>query len=623
MPDIHDSGTDTARPGTSRRGVLLGAALGATSVVVGPTLAQAAPEGADAISGHAAAHSAMPARGRPAGSPQVGPADLQFSPGRTLRRGRAGQVGLLSEQVDRMVPDAAKYLQTTPENPAHPMYAGATVVAAKDGVIVQLAAVGRAVRYALDGTTVVELPAGEQIPAREDTIWDLASMSKLFTTTSVAQLIERGLVDLAAPVVSYLPDFAANGKSDITVLNLLTHTSGLIPDPIPSLWGGTYQTHEEKVAAILATTPSAPPNTKYVYSDLNFLTLGLIVEKISGQTLDAYVHEHITAPLGMTDTMYNPPESLKPRIAAYEYEPWAKRGLVWGQVHDENAWALGGVAGHAGVFSTAHDLAIFAQTYLNGGRYGRARILAEDTVRLMLHDYNSATFPDDPHGLGWELALNWYMGALASPVTFGHTGYTGTSIVVDPLSHSFVILLSNRVHPSRDWGSNNIARRAMADDFGLAVPVRPAVGRSAWFSRRDNAANTLTAPFTAATGTADLSFEFWYDTENNYDTVTLASSVDGSTFTPLSCHLHGGEFRWDSDGTVTGYGGRRWLSVTADLPAGTTAVRWTYRTDTNSQGRGVYVDAVRVRAGGRTLFDSERPSDSARLVADGWAPASS
>ena len=201
MRDIHDSGPETVRSGTSRRGVLLGAALGATSVVVGPTLAQAAPEGADTISGPAGPYRAVPAHHRPAGAPQVGPADLHFTPGRTLRRGRAGQVGLLSGQVDRMVSDAVKYLQTTPENPAHPMYAGATVVAAKDGVVVQLAAVGKAVRYTLEGTSVVELPAGEQIPAREDTIWDLASMSKLFTTTSVAQLIERGLVDLHAPVV--------------------------------------------------------------------------------------------------------------------------------------------------------------------------------------------------------------------------------------------------------------------------------------------------------------------------------------------------------------------------------------------------------------------------------------
>ncbi|MGA8115395.1 MAG: serine hydrolase, partial [Actinocatenispora sp.] len=589
--------------------------------VVASAGAQAAPLHADTESGNGVPEEARQMTARDGGAPTVTPDELRFTPGTTLRPGHPRQVGLLTEKVEAMGPDLAKYLVTTPENPDYPMYAGATVVAAKDGVIVQLASVGRAVRYTLDGETVVELPEAEQIDARPDTIWDLASMSKLFTATSVAQLIERGLVDLAAPVVTYLPDFAANGKSDITVRNLLTHTSGLIPDPIPSLWGGTYSTREEKVAAILATKPSDPPDTKYVYSDLNFLTLGLIVEKISGQRLDEYVRQHITAPLGMHDTMYNPPAELKPRIAAYEYEPWAKRGLVWGEVHDENSWAMDGVAGHAGVFSTAHDLAIFAQTYLNGGRYGRVRILAEDTVRLMLHDYNGATFPSDTHGLGWELGLNWYMGAMSSPVTFGHTGYTGTSIVVDPLSHSFVVLLTNRVHPSRDWGSNNVSRRAMTDDLGLAVPVRPAAGRSAWFSRTDNAANTLTVPLSWPTERARLSFQFWYDTENIFDTVTLASSPDGTTFTALPCSLHGGKYRWDSAGTFTGFGGRRWLTVEADLPEGTTAVRWTYEADTNSQGRGVYVDAVRVRAGHGTIFDSERRSDDARIVAEGWAPA--
>ncbi|GAA3516947.1 serine hydrolase domain-containing protein [Actinocatenispora rupis] len=585
----------------SRRSLLLGATAGAAVAAVGPGLtgaAQAAPRG---------------------GAPTVGPGDLRFTPGRTLRPGSAAQVGLRTEVVSAMVPDTARYLATTAENPQHPMYAGATVIAAKDGVVVEYAAVGDAVRYALSGDSVVELPAAQRIPARTDTMWDLASMSKLFTATSVAQFIERGRVELTAPVVRYLPDFAANGKSDITVRHLLTHTSGLIPDPVPSLWAG-YTTYAERVAAILATTPSAPPDTAYVYSDLNFLTLGLLVEAVSGQRLDAYVREHVTAPLGLTDTMYTPPASLKPRIAAQEYEPWAGRGLVWGEVHDENAWALGGVAGHAGVFSTARDIAVFAQTYLNGGRYGKARILAEDTVRLMLHDHTSALFPDDPHGLGWELGLNWYMGALASPVTFGHTGYTGTSIVVDPLAGSFVVLLTNRVHPSRDWGSNNIARRAVADDLGLAVPVRP-ISRSAWYTRTDHATSTLTAPLAAPTRTATLDFALWYDTEPRADTVALSVSADGDLFTSLPFRLSGGGYDWTTDGTVTGYGGRRWLAGRAALPAGTRAVRWTYRTDVNSQGRGVYVDTVRVRDDRGVVFDSTRDGDEARISAIGWTRA--
>lgn len=579
----------------SRRSFLLAGAGGvAVAALGGTTGASAAP-------------------GR-TGPPTATEADVRFTPGLRLRTGRPGQVGLTGDTVQQLPDHLARYLTTTPENPDHPMYAGACVIAAKDGVIVQHAAVGDAVRYTLDGTTVVELPADQRIAASTDTIWDLASMSKLFTATAVAQLIERGAVDLHAPVVTYLPAFASHGKSDITVLNLLTHTSGLIPDPKPSLWQG-YDTIPERRAAILDTTPSDPPNTTYVYSDLNFLTLGLIVETVSGQPLDDYVREHITAPLGMHDTMYNPPAALRHRIAAQEYEPWADRGLVWGQVHDENAWALGGVAGHAGVFSTSHDLAIFAQTYLNGGRYGSARILSADTVRLMLHDYNGATFPSDTHGLGWELGLNWYMGALGSPVTFGHTGYTGTSIVVDPLSHSYVILLTNRVHPSRDWGSNNISRRVAADDVGLALPVRAA--GTAWYTRTDDATSTLTVP--VPDGATTLRYAFWYDTEPLADTVALAASPDGSTYTGLPCDLAGGRWAWTAaDGTVTGYGGRRWLTGTARVPAGSTTVRWSYATDSNSQGRGVYLDAITLRGPSGVLFDSRRSADAARISADGW-----
>jgi CubicO group peptidase (beta-lactamase class C family) len=579
--------------------VLVAAGLGAAASMIGATGTQA--------------------RTTSAGPPTVTAADLRFTPGTTLRPGRPEQVGLLAEPVARMVPDAARYLTTTP----HPLYAGGTVLAAKDGRTVQLAAVGQALKYGLDGTTVVELPADQQIPARTDTVWDLASMSKLFCLTSVVQLIERGRVDLTSPVARYLPDFAANGKSGITVRQLLTHTSGLIPDPVPSLWQG-YPTYDQRVAAILATTPQAPPDTRYVYSDLNFMTLGLLVQEVTGQRLDAYVAEHVTGPLGMRDTMYNPPAALRPRTAATEYQPWTNRGIVWGQVHDENAWALEGVSGHAGVFSTAADLAVFAQLWLNGGRYGQARLLSEDTVRRSLTDYNTPLgFPSDPHGLGWELNLHWYMGAISSPVTFGHTGYTGTDLVADPVGHQFVVFLTNRVHPSRDWGSNNVARRAMVDDLGLASPVRPAVGPTDWFAGRvDHHASTLVVPLRRpAPGGGRLDFRLWYDTEAGYDLVTLESSVDGSTWAALAFALSTGGHHWTTDGTVSGWSGRRWLSGAADLPAGTTALRWRYTTDPEDQGRGVYLDGLRAYGHTGLLFDGETSADAARIVADGWTVA--
>ena len=175
----------------------------------------------------------------------------------------------------------------------------------------------------------------------------------------------------------------------------------------------------------------------------------------------------MTGPLRMRDTGYNPgPAQAAPdrrdRVPAVR----RRRGMVWGEVHDENAWALDGVAGHAGLFSTAADLAILCQMLLNGGEYRGARILSEAPVR---HDAGQLqrgmrAYPESDRGLGFELNKHWYMGALASPVTFGHTGFTGTSIVIDPLAHTFLIVLSNRVHPDRGWGTNTVARRALARD---------------------------------------------------------------------------------------------------------------------------------------------------------------
>ncbi|SDS59004.1 serine hydrolase domain-containing protein [Microlunatus soli] len=606
-------------PRRSRR-VVLSAALGGTAAALtGSSIAAASPRDiTDTSTGQSGTpHRAVGRRSAGSGTPTITADDLRFTPHTRLRRGRARQVGLEPGRIDKITDDIGRFLSPTPETPAHPEYAGAAVIAVKDGVIVANEAAGKAVRYGLADTTVIELPADQQIDARTDTIWDLASMSKLFTATAVVQLIEQGLVGLQDPVVDHLPAFASHGKSDILIRHLLTHTSGLIPDPIPSLWKG-YDNHDDRVAAILDTTPHAGPGVEYVYSDINFMTLGLIVEKVSGQSLDRYVHDHITAPLGMRDTMYNPPASLKHRIAAQEYEPWADRGLVWGSVHDENAWALDGVAGHAGVFSTVGDMAIFAQTYLNGGSYRGTRILRPDTVRLMLHDYNGEQFPTDTHGLGWELGLVWYHAALWSPVSFGHTGFTGTSIVVDPIDRQFVILMTNRVHPDREWGSNNPSRRAVADDLGLATTIRPNSGRQAWFSGRTDKTTTTLDVGLPATADGRLDFDLWYDTEPLYDYGRLQSSTDGSTFAALPFRLRGRDIVAESDGSVNGYGGRRWLHCSADLPDGTTRLRWSYQTDSTSQGRGIYLDDIVVRSGPKTVFDSGRRRDAAAITTNGW-----
>ncbi|MFE9656349.1 serine hydrolase [Micromonospora sp. NPDC006431] len=576
---------------------------------------------------------ALPAAGAPAaavpppaasGPPAVTPADIQFRAD-TLRRGSAREVGLLPDQVDRLPADLAAYLQPTADHPGYPAYTGAVVLAAKDGVIVQHAAVGAAVKYAAVGPPPelvgVELPADQQIPMRPDTIFDMASVSKLFTTIVTMQQVERGRVDLDAPVASYIPEFAAGGKAAVTVRMLLTHTSGL--PAFTALWS-KYPTPAERFAAALATPLTAPPGTRYVYSDLGLIALGVLLERVTGRPLAELVRDGVTAPLGMTDTGYNPGPERRSRIAATEYQPYAGRGMVWGEVHDENAWSLGGVAGHAGIFSTAADLAVLCQALLNGGEYRGQRILRDDTVRAMLVNYNASlesAYPESDRGLGFELNKHWYMMGLSSPVAFGHTGFTGTSIVIDPLSHSFVILLSNRVHPDRGWGSNNVARRVVARDLAEAMPVRPR-SREAWRADpRDLATSTLTAPLRRAARSGTASFLLWYDTEPRYDNARFEVSTDGGhTWAPGRMLLHDGDRRWTSDGTVTGYGGRVWWQVTVELPDQATHLRWISTTDGSGQGRGVYVDHIAATDRDGVLFQGEGGDDS-RLIADGWSPA--
>ncbi|MEU2680521.1 serine hydrolase [Streptomyces sp. NPDC007107] len=553
--------------------------------------------------------------------------------GPTLRRGSAVRAGLLPDQLDLLVSDAEKYLA---DSPAHPWYAGAVLLAGRGGTVALHRPIGHAVRYAAydEATdTGVEFPPDQQIAMAGDTVFDLASVSKLFTSILAVQQIDRGALELEAPVASYLPDFAGGGKQDITVRQLLTHTSGF------RAWIPLYSepTREGKLRMLWDEVPASPPGTAYLYSDLNLISLQLILEKITGRTEDALLRDEITAPLGMHRTRYNPPASWKPKIAATEDArlPWSglERGLVWGEVHDENAYSLGGVAGHAGVFSCAWDLAVLARTLLNGGSYGSARILSEQSVELLFTDFNTA-FPGDEHGLGFELYQHWYMGAMATPRTAGHTGFTGTSLVLDPTTDSFLIVLGNSVHPVRSWRSGSAPRVATANRMARAVPVRPSRGRTAWFSGMASASTaTLTLPaLRPVSSRPSLSCALWWDTEPASDVLRLeASSDSGTTWRPVpftTVPTQGDRPRESTphpDGSVSGWSGRVWHRLEADLKAwrGTEVrLRWRYVTDQLYVGRGVYVDGVRVEDAGRTLFDDGRPRDAGRVEATGWAASS-
>ena len=502
-----------------------------------------------------------------------------------------------------------------PSGTTHPMYAGAVTLLGHNGDVVAREASGYALRYA-DGVGT-ELPRDQWVPMREDTIFDMASVTKLFTSILVMQQIERGAIRLEEPVATYLPAFGANGKGGITVRQLLTHTSGL--KPWMPLWSG-WPDKASRIAAVLDVAPTSPPGTTYVYSDLNLITLGVLVERQTGKALDQLVRERITDPLKLKDTGYNPDPSLKPRIAATEFEASPPRGMVWGEVHDENAWSLGGVAGHAGIFSTAPDLSVLAQTMINGGTYAGHRILAADSVGKMTTNYNAA-FPGDSHGLGFELDQRWYMSGLASPTTAGHTGYTGTSIVIDTMSRSFVIVLTNRVHPSRGWGTNNPARRAAAQGMALALGVEPRHGPTAWFSGTTDATTaTLTTVALDVPYQTALVFDLFVDTESS-DPMTLESSTDGgTTWHPVAFTVRDRGTVSQTEGSIATSGTRRWMQARADLAVGPQQLRWRYTTDTNYLGRGVFVDGVRIAGKFGVLLDGERHPEG--LVAQGWSQVS-
>ncbi|WP_210592931.1 serine hydrolase domain-containing protein [Streptomyces sp. GESEQ-35] len=545
----------------------------------------------------------------------------------TLRPGSPERAGLLPAHLRQLVTDAETFLGPSPK---YPWYAGAVLLAGRGGTVALHEPIGMAVRYAAydeKADTGVEFPAAQQVPMAEDTVFDLASVSKLFTSILAVQQIERGALELEAKVASYLPEFGAAGKQDITIRQLLTHTSGFRP------WIPLYSapTYEEKLQLIWDEAPLNPPGTTYLYSDLNLISLQLVLEHLTDRTLDTLLREEITAPLGMHRTRYNPPASWKPKIAATEdaRKPWSglDRGLVWGEVHDENAFSLGGVAGHAGVFSNAWDLAVLGRTLLNGGDYGRARILRPESVELMFTDFNT-DFPGDEHGLGFELYQHWYMGAMATPRTAGHTGFTGTSLVLDPTTDSFLVVLGNSVHPVRSWRSGSAPRVAAANHLARAVPVRPRHGRTAWFSGMASSTTaTLALPaLDTSAGGARLRCSLWWDTEPQTDVLALEGSADGGTTwqpVPFTTARPGGEPQERPAGTVTGWSGRLWHRLTADLPAARqVALRWRYATDRLYVGRGTYVDGLRVEDPDSVLFDEARPADAARITASGWTASS-
>ena len=310
------------------------------------------------------------------------------------------------------------------------------------------------------------------------TLWDLASLTKVVGTTSaIMQLVEQKRVLLDAPVQRYVPEWRGANKERATVRQLLSHSAGL---PATVKFYKQAGTRDSILALVNATPLDTLPGARTVYSDLGAILLGEIVEHVSGERLDAYLARHVFAPLGMRDTRFLPVGVTTParaalvaRTAPTERDVWRGR-LVRGEVHDENAWAMGGVAGHAGLFSSAYDLTRFARMLLNGGRLGGARVFRAATLAIFTTPAD-ATGTTSSRALGWDMATGANSaGHLMSPVAFGHTGFTGTSLWVDPASGVFVLLLTNRVNPTRDNQRIAGVRVALAD--AAMAALRPVAG---------------------------------------------------------------------------------------------------------------------------------------------------
>jgi uncharacterized protein YbbC (DUF1343 family)/CubicO group peptidase (beta-lactamase class C family) len=297
-------------------------------------------------------------------------------------------------------------------------------------------------------------------PMTVDTVFDIASLTKVVaTTTAVMQLVEKGKIRLNDPVVKYIAEFGQNGKTDITVRDLLTHYSGLPPDlDLTHPWTG----HDVAYTMAFASTPISPPGARFVYSDINFIVLAALIERVSGLPLDSYCTQNVFSPLGMLHTRFHPPADWRPQIAPTEYD---ERGLMLhGVVHDPTVRRMGGVSGQAGLFSTADDLAKFAQALLD-----RRSILSPLAIEKM-------TTPQQPpaaialRGLGWDIdsPFSSNRGELLPVGSFGHTGFTGTSLWIDPTTRTYIILLTNAVHP-RGQGSAISLRAKVATAVAAAI----------------------------------------------------------------------------------------------------------------------------------------------------------
>src|ERR1700719_130920 len=353
----------------------------------------------------------------------------------------APELGLNNSGLDTTLPATLdKIVKTALEEAVAP---GVAIAVGRNGHIAYMKGYGN-IDWNKPGSPAVD----------SNTLYDLASLTKVIATTTLAMILEEGgQLDINRTVVSYLPEFNSPEKAQITVKQILTHSGGL--EAGANIYA-TVRGRKQYLYQINARPLEYTPGSSMIYSDWDMILLQLVMERITGKTLDVLANEKIFKPLGMIDTQFQPPIALRPRIAPTQVDD-ARGGLLWGTVHDENAWAMGGVAGHAGLFSTAKDLALFSMMILNGGEGANGvRIVKPPTIAR----WTARRGKESSRTVGWDSPEGGSSaGQFFSPWSFGHTGFTGTSIWIDPEKDLFVVVVTNayRTHANPD---NDEIRRA-------------------------------------------------------------------------------------------------------------------------------------------------------------------
>ena len=365
--------------------------------------------------------------------------------------------------------------------------------------------VGRGDKVVWQTTVGNRAVSPSQEPRTADTIFDLASLTKVVATTTAAMiLVEEGKIRLSDRVATYIPGFERYNKENITIRHLMTHTSGLRPDvDLADLWTG----YDKAIELAIEEVPSAPPGERFIYSDIGYFLLGEVIKRVSGQSLDAFTRERIFKPLRMNDTMFKPPATVTPRVAPTELcTPYGwpcegdDRRILRGVVHDPTARRMGGVAGHAGLFGTAADLSIFARMLLNGGSWSGTRVLSPLAVDRMISP-STPSSERNVRGLGWDMdsTFSANRGELLPIGSFGHTGWTGTSIWIDPATRVFVIFLSNRNHPDGKGDVTPLRARVATIAASALVGVPQELLTQATSAGRDFGASGPPVPTTPVT----------------------------------------------------------------------------------------------------------------------------